>query len=833
MHEKDEITAAAQAACAPASAGASTCDPAAVDAAGRRLTAYLRRLPLAESRRLEIALTALRRLDAKPGESAEVLTARAVALAQGLIDPVASLDVPEPCPELRRSHMIPEEMDRRLWKKRHAEKRPVQGFVNGRLAREYLNEPWMKIAARRRLILSTLVFVPTVFAVLNMGAVLPHKGSTPLEMAILAVFSILFAWISIGFWTAMAGFWTLLRRFDRFVVTTAKAHEGEGHHPERKAMTAILFPVCNEEIERTAAGIRATYLSLRRAGALSGFHFFILSDSQDPDRWVEEEAMWARLCTELGAKGRLFYRRRRVNLKRKSGNIADFCRRFGARYEYMAVMDADSVMSGPTLARMVQIMERRRHVGILQTAPRCAGRETLIARSQQFANRLYGPMFAAGLHFWQLGDAQYWGHNALIRIRPFMKHCGLPRLPGKPPLGGDIMSHDFVEAALMRRAAYGVWLAFDLEGTWEEVPPTLLAELKRDRRWCQGNIQHMRLLLTQGLLPAHRFLFLNGFMSYFSAFLWFVFLALSTVEAVLEALAVPVYFPAQRVLFPEWPVWEPLWALVVMAMTFVLLFLPKIVSLVLMLAKGRRKEFGGFFAMVFGIVADVVLSTMLAPIRMMFHTKFVANTLLGRQFGWPTQDRSDSGTPLLEAIRFHGLDTVFAVVWGALLYHVNPAFFWWTCPIIFSLVLAAPLSSLTSRASLGRLARRLRIFVTPDEMARPPELAETYRGEEHLSHPPEGLADPLGWGFVRAVADPLTNAVHRSLLRGPRSLAPSIRERRAALAEKFLEKGPRALSKKEQKLLLVDPELMAELHVRVWALPPAVLAERFGVTLAA
>ncbi len=835
MRDTDDLSRHGREADAPHGRDVQARDPAASpapeEAAGRRLAAYLQRLPLSGERRGELVSAILRDLGSRPGESAEELTARAVARAQETLYAETAGRTPPPCPPLARGRMIPEQMKRSPWQRPHKTPEP-QGFVTGRQAREYLNEPWMKKAARRRLVLGTLIFAPTVFAALNMGAVLPHKGTTALEMAILAVFSILFAWISIGFWTAMAGWWTLMRRFDRFVITTTKEREDD-EKDDRGAMTAILFPVCNEEFERTAAGIRATFLSLRRAGVLHRFHFFILSDSQDPDRWVEEEALWTRLCAELGASGRLFYRRRRVNLKRKSGNIADFCRRFGKKYEYMAVMDADSVMSGPTLWRMVQIMERRRHVGILQTAPRCAGRETLIARSQQFANRLYGPMFAAGLHYWQLGDAQYWGHNALIRIKPFMRHCGLPKLPGKPPLGGEIMSHDFVEAALMRRAAYGVWLAFDLEGTWEEVPPTLLAELKRDRRWCQGNMQHMRLLLTRGLLPAHRFLFLNGFMSYFSAFLWFAFLVLSTTEAVLEALTVPVYFPPNRVLFPEWPVWEPLWALVVLAMTFVLLFIPKAASLVLVAAKGRTRDFGGLFALLKGVVADVALSTLLAPIRMMFHTKFVANTLLGRTFGWPSQDRSDSGTPIGEALRFHGLDMTLAVIWGTLLWHVNPSFFWWTFPIILGLAVSAPVSSLTSSAAVGRFFRRLGIFVTPEETAQPDELAATQQGERELALPPDGLAAPFGWGFARAVADPLANAVHRAMLRGPRSLAPGVRAQRSALAEKLLAGGPKALSKKEQKLLLVDPALMAELHLRLWSLPPDRLRTDWGVRLEA
>ena len=202
----------------------------------------------------------------------------------------------------------------------------------------------------------------------------------------------------------------------------------------------------------------------------------------------------------------------------------------------MVVLDADSLMSGETLARLVRLMEAHPEVGVIQTAPRVVRARSLFARVQQFASRLYGPMFAAGMHYWQLGDSPYWGHNAILRVAPFMEHCSLPRLSGRPPFGGDILSHDFVEAALLGRAGWSVWLAFDLSGSYEETPGSLLEEMQRDQRWCQGNLQHLRLLFTEGLSTAHRALFLNGIFSYISAVLWLGFLVASTSEAVIWAL---------------------------------------------------------------------------------------------------------------------------------------------------------------------------------------------------------------------------------------------------------------------------------------------------------
>ena len=697
------------------------------------------------------------------------------------------------------------------------------------MKREFLNEPWRKIASRRRFLLLALVLTPALLAASVMGSLLPHRGSTLLEATIIFVYCILFIWISLGFWTALAGFWTLLKKDDRFAVTRSR---GELDAPIRAHVkTAILFPVCNEDPERIMAGIQAVWRSLARLGAADRFDIHILSDSSDPDRWVQEESAWNRLCTELSAHGHIFYRRRRINLKRKSGNVADFCRRFGANYVYMIVFDADSVMSGETLIRMVRIMERRRNVGILQTAPACTGRETLIARAQQFANRAYGPMYAAGLHHWFLGDAQFWGHNAIIRVKPFIKHCALSRLPGKPPLGGDILSHDFVESALMRRAGYSVWLAYDLDGSYEEVPPNLLTELKRDRRWCQGNLQHLRLVFTRGIFPGHRALFLNGVMAYGSALLWFLFLALATTEAILEALVQPDYFTPAKSLFPVWPVWDPMPALSLLAGTAVILFLPKVCALLLALFKGRRKQFGGFFALCGSILSEVILSTLLAPVRMLFHSKYVFLTLLGMGIGWGTQQRDDASTSFWDALRFHGGGTLLGLIWGVALFQINRVFFWWSSPLVISLLLSIPVSMLTSRAGMGRLFRKFRLFTTPEEVRLPREYEDIEDYLQKTAQDRTSFGIPAEEGFVRAAVVPAINTLHRCLLRGARILAPEIGQRRDKILDKVLQNGPEALSKKEKKELLYDGERMARLHEHIWELPRNVLEERWKVRL--
>src|SRR5437899_4867348 len=505
-------------------------------------------------------------------------------------------------PELSRRAMVSEPIERRLLRFRLGGRRkrvpaaPADQALYGSLLHRMRRRlPWTRVAFRRRLLLGLLVLVPTIIASGFMVGVLPHQGHTWLEVTIAAFFGALFGWISIGFWTALLGFVTLMRRRDRFAITSLEPAGGDPPAaPAEGVVAAIVMPICEEPVERVFAGLRAIHRSLERAGALDRFHFFVLSDSADPSAAVQEEEAWFDWCRAVGGFGRIFYRRRKVRLERKSGNVADFCRRWGRRYRYMVMLDADSLMTGETLVRLVELMERHPGVGMIQTAPAAVNRSSLFARLQQFASRVYGPMFAAGLHYWQLGDGQYWGHNTIIRVDPFTEHCALPRLPGREPLGGEILSHDFVEAALMGRAGWSLWLAYDLEGSYEEVPPTLLEEMRRDRRWCQGNLQHLRLLFTEGLFGAHRALFLNGALSYVSALLWFTFLTVSTVEAIQFAIRTPEYFPHGPSLFPDWPVWRPEWAYSLLAVIGMLLFFPKALSILLIVLKRRNsRAYGG------------------------------------------------------------------------------------------------------------------------------------------------------------------------------------------------------------------------------------------------
>jgi len=594
--------------------------------------------------------------------------------------------------------------------------------------------------------------------------------------------------------------------------------------------TAIVMPVFNEDVSRVFEGLRVIFRSVQETKKLEHFDFFILSDSNRPNQWIQEEVAWVELCKQVGGFGKIFYRKRRHQINKKSGNVADFLRRWGKNYRYMVVLDADSIMTGRALVRLTALMEQNPQVGIIQTAPRIVHGESLYARLQSFANRLYSPLFLAGLNYWQQHEGNYWGHNAIIRIQPFIDHCALPDLPGSEPFGGRILSHDFVEAALMRRAGWSVWLAGEIEGSFEEGPPSLIESAKRDRRWCQGNMQHAWLLTARGFRPANRFHLFMGVMAYASSPLWLLFLALSTIhvfDLVAQSPVVGVLRAHDTTSIFGFMIEVPV-ALTLFIFTLLLLFLPKLVSVVLTLGNPEAVgRFGGRLRLVLSAVLETAASVLLAPVNMMFNAKFVLFTLLGQGVGWVTQQRGadDDGSDWREAIITHGGQTVFGVIWGLSSYIISPPFFWWLSPVLAGLVFSMPISIFLSKASFGRRARELGVFLTPEETHPPYELkrlqqnlAECYR---HL--PP---FEPLraNYGLMQAVLDPYVNAMHVALLRQRRP-SDEAREWFGLLRRRLLAEGPGKFTSKETMALLLDAESMIWLHRELWSSPPDAIAE--------
>lgn len=668
---------------------------------------------------------------------------------------------------------------------------------------------WQIPGNLRRTVLLLLMFSQTAAATFFMQTVLPYQGTRWLEILLLILFAILFCWVSAGFWTAMAGFLVLLRGSDRFAVT--RTLDQQLALPT-DARTAIVMPIRNEDPVRVFAGLRATIESLQRAGAGNGertgefthFDFFILSDSNQSDIRAAELAAWARLCKAVNGFGNIFYRHRKRRVKRKSGNLDDFCRRWGRQYRYMIVLDADSVMSGNCLANLVRLMESHPTAGIIQTAPVATGGSSLYARIQQFANRVYGPLFTAGLHYWQLGESHYWGHNAIIRLAPFMQHCALASLPGRGSLAGEILSHDFVEAALMRRAGWSVWIAYDLQGSYEEMPSSLLEELNRDRRWCHGNLMNFRLFTARGVHHVHRAVFATGVMAYLSAPLWLAFLALSTAFLAQQTLTEPQYFVTPRQLFPIWPQWHPQKAIALFSATATLLFLPKILASGLACWQGAHR-FGGALRLLSGILLEILFSMLLAPVRMMFHTRFVAAAFLGWSLHWKSPPRHTARTDVGQAVRRHGADMLLGLLWAGGVYLLNPGFLPWLAPIAGGLILSIPISILSSGASIGRWCSRRKLFLIPEEAALPTELLTAAKYVDVDQKLPQV-------GFADLVIDPALALV--ALYTGrPRA------KRNEALLSSAMRAGPSRLNEHQKNTLLDNVSDLSQLHTVLMASP--------------
>jgi membrane glycosyltransferase len=550
--------------------------------------------------------------------------------------------------------------------------------------------------------------------------ILRANGLGPLELTGLIMFVLLFIWISGAFWTAIAGFTIRLIGND-----PAALHPESDPLRPLQGRTAIVVPIFNEDTERVFAGLDTIWSSLAVQPQAKSFDFFVLSDTRKPEIAALEEQAWRSMVERRGASGRLFYRRRSENSGRKSGNLAEFVRNWGGAYDYMLVLDADSIMSGQALVTLAQMMDSHPEIGIIQALPLLAGRETLFARLLQFAVRLNGPMFASGLAFWQLGESNYWGHNAIVRLRPFAEYCTLPRLRGVPPFGGEIMSHDIVEAALMRRAGYRIWLVPDIAGSWEEVPTNVIDYAARDRRWAQGNLQHLGVMPMPGLHWLSRIHMLTGILSYVTSPMWLLVLVVSSILTSIEAITGHQYFqPGAHSLFPSWPQYRDGEIVVLLSMTVTILLLPKLLGASLAMGnRNLRAAYGGARRLIGSVLFEQAMSMLLAPTMMLFHTSFVLRALLGRSVNWDAQPRGDRGISWREALMRHKWHLVLGLVWGGAILVVAPKFIWWMMPVIAGMLIAVPFTVLTSRASLGRALRQHGWLLTPEETAPPPELA--------------------------------------------------------------------------------------------------------------
>ncbi len=553
----------------------------------------------------------------------------------------------------------------------------------------------------RRLALLTGTLFMTFCVSVGPVIMYARHGLTALELAGMAILLVLVTAISCWFTSAAIGLWVLMTGREQEDLAFA------AHPPAPKTRTAILMPMYNEDAAAVFARLAALDASLVRLGAAEHFDIFVLSDSTKLETAAAEAAAYVGFQAQAGC--RVFYRRRTANTEHKAGNIAEWTRRFGGAYDFMLVLDADSGMAGETVVRLVDAMERNTGVGLIQTTPTIIKASTLFARVSQFSVRLYGRVAAAGLAYWSGSDASYWGHNAIIRVKAFAACAGLPILPGAKPFGGNVLSHDVVEAAMLRRAGWGVHVTAALDGSTEETPPTVTDFIRRDHRWCQGNLQHLGLLRGKGFNRMSRLQFVLGCMAYVSSPLWLASLA--------TGLAIQLQFPIDWASF--WYFLNPEFSpfMLASAASAILLIGPKLMGGALVLSRpGERRAFGGTKQVVRGMAAEVAVSAILAPILMVANTKAVLQIVRGQDAGWQAQQRDVDGLSFRDAFRAMGWQMATGVAFTlALCFRPDlTAFF---APIVLPLLLSPWIAVWTSKRASGDAFAARGLLVIPDENA--------------------------------------------------------------------------------------------------------------------
>jgi membrane glycosyltransferase len=582
----------------------------------------------------------------------------------------------------------------------------LRRFDRARRRKPHQRPPWLT-----PLLVRTAVFGGTLamaaVAVNQMRLVLNVGGLTLLEILVLVLFAINVTWILFPLTTAAVG-------LVRVITRRRRDHAVRPLH----SRTALLMPTYNEDPAQVASALEAMAQGLVDHGEGRSFDVFVLSDTTDgAAARAEHEVIWA-LRRRLGHRIDVHYRRRLYNRGHKAGNLKDFCERWGRSYDHLVVLDADSLLGSATIIELVRRMEDDPDVGLIQTVPQLQGGTTLVARVQQFAGLVYGSLLAAGLAWWTRNEGTYWGHNAIIRTRAFMEAAGLPDLPGQPPFGGPILSHDFVEAALLRRAGWRVIIADDLHDSFEQCPPSIIDLAVRNRRWCQGNLQHTRILGAKGLHWVSRLHLLNGIFSYVSSPLWLLFLIATLALGVQNEFAKPEYFTRSYTLFPLWPHLDPVRAMRLFGFTLAILFGPKALGFLWFIASPKRLRGAGILLPI-SVAFEILLSALIAPILMLIDCGIILDILRGKDSGWRPQRRADDSlrwSQILYRHRWH-------MVMGAVLIAASRFISWqmlaWLLPAVVGMMLAVPVSQWTGSAAVGRWFRRMGVLRVPTELESP------------------------------------------------------------------------------------------------------------------
>lgn len=584
----------------------------------------------------------------------------------------------------------------------------------------------------RRIIFAALVLVSFAALAVLMTVTLSPGGYSALDLVIVACFMVTLPWTVIGFWNAVIGL--LVMRFSRDPVdAVCPIDHGDAARPLTSS-TALLSCVRDEDTESLETNLSAMMSHLVRAGQARHFTLYVLSDTSMDDVALQEQQMTARLQERYHGQMAVIYRRRSTNPGFKAGNIADFCDRWGDQHDFALVLDADSYMSAAAITGLVRRMEANPRLGILQSLVVGLPTDSAFARVFQFGMRLGMRSYTIGSAWWQGDCGPYWGHNAILRIKPFKEQCRLPQLPGKGPLSGTILSHDQVEAALMRRAGYEVRVLPLETGSYEANPPHLLEYIRRDLRWCQGNLQYRRLLGLPGLKPVSRAQLFLAILMFLGSPAWIGFM---TAAALLGAVSDSMPFRADT-------------GAIVFFLVLTMVFAPKLATVADVLArKDLRRAFGGAPRIFVSVLAEIVYAAMLAPILAVAHTIFMGGLVFGKTIGWGAQARGVERLPVKLALQKLWPQMLFGLAGLAWLSGQSISLVWPVIPVAIGPLLAGLIAVATSTRTLGRIAIRSTLWRIPEETTPPEELLALHLPALSKGPFPAATRQDLGQGDAK------------------------------------------------------------------------------------
>ncbi len=562
----------------------------------------------------------------------------------------------------------------------------------------------------RRIIFASLVFVTISALVAIMAQAMAKGGISFAEIILLACFLVTLPWTAIGFWNAVIGF--ILLQFTKnpasHVFPAMDSIDGD---EEITASTAIAMCIRNEDVSQVNRNLNAMMARLVASEVGDKFHIYVLSDSYKPDIIAEEERQFAKLQRDWDGRIGLTYRRRDDNPGFKAGNIRDFCLRWGDQHDFMVTLDADSVMSASSILRLVRIMQKNDNLGILQSLVVGLPSDSPFTRVFQFGMRMGMKSYTLGSAWWQSDCGPYWGHNALIRLKPFIEHCHLPKLPGKGPLSGWILSHDQVEAVYMRRAGFECRVLAEESGSFEENPPHILEFIRRDLRWCHGNMQYFKLLAEPGLKLTSRIQLVLAILMFIGSPAWMLFVAVAT-----TALVAPQWVAIEMQI--EGPGYY------LFATVMFMIFAPKIASVLDVLLRSElRAKYGGGAAVAIGALTEFVFSIILAPIMAVANTIFLFKLfVLRKPKAWVEQSRQAHSLPFGTTASHLWPQMVFGMIGFAAIFsgaNVGLVAIAMCVPVFLGPLFAIPFGLSSSHTGLGKLIAQTGLWQLPEE-SQPP-----------------------------------------------------------------------------------------------------------------